>query len=1506
MSKRKRELTQRLEELFSEPALSEPGESVSAPGQGLNQLAKALAAQADPTFLATLLDYIPLPIYIKDREHKWIAINPVFAQMLNRSADQLIGHVDKEQNDDEWQHDDRVLETGQPEEIETAVTGPDGFVQRRRISRLPILDREGKPQFMIGLVQLMAETKPLNASDIEREVADRNRELVTVNQISQALASQSDLQTALKQVGDIVRRLFNVSEGYIALYDRQTNMLEMPYFIEANQSLDAVPVALGHGLTSVVIQSRQPLLINQDAERRMQELGAIITGRPAQSYLGVPILTGDEAIGVISVQSIETPGLFDEGDIQLLTTIAANMGTAIRNAQLFQAAQQAEQRFRTIADATPIPILISRISDGMVLYANERLGSTFGTRTEELIGRIAPDFYFDPAEHQKLLAQIQREGQITNYELHVKKSNGLPFWVLASLQPMVFNGEHALFSGFYDITERKLAEGQVLQRNMQLAALNRISLELARPSDPTAICELIYQEIGQILDNRNLYVALYDEASRQVSFPIYTIDGERRPVSSRPFGNGLTEYVLTHKTPLLIQHDIDAETEKLGIASIGQSAESWMGAPLLTGDKAIGVITLQDYGRADAYTADQLELLTTIAAQAATALENGRLFTQTQQELAERKLAEKELLKLKLGFERSNDAIFITDIDGIITYVNPGFTRVYGYTSEEAIGKSPRILKSGLLTQEVYQHFWSTLLAKGVVAGEIVNKTKDGRLLTIEGNNNPIIDEAGNIIGFLAVHRDITERKEAELAIQRRADQLAALNRIGEQLVQLTPVEEIVETIYRAIGELIDNRNFYIALHREGESEIYYPIYTFDGVRSEPFSRTFGKALTEHVLITKRPVLIPEDVDGYLAKIGAQSMGRTAYCWMGVPLLVGDTAIGMIALQDYEMPHTYTEADVELLTIIAAQAAIALENARLFAQTRARVQDLAALNEIGRATSGLLDSSQLLELVYEQICRIMRVDGFFVGLFDRDRQTFTFPLCYDRGQRYTEPDSPFDPTTRSAQVVTTGEPLFIRYSEEERQRMFSQPKTMIGDRTGLPASVMFVPLKVGEEVRGVISVQSYESGFHTHENFNLLTNIANQVAVAFENARLFEQTRIRADELSILNELARRLSTRLSIEQVLDETYKGVRQLMNAVNFYIGLYDQPKHEVTFLINVTESVVDQQITTISADEGLTGYIIRNRTSILVKDGVAGWAAKMGEQPVGQNALSWLGVPMIVGDQMLGVMAMQSYDQSNAYDEHDRDLLTVFANQTGIAIQNALLFEETRQRNVELATLNQIISSASQTLDLRTLLDMVLKQTLEVFRFDGGLITIYNETRQKLERIVRTGLPGAIPDDPAEGLENSLCAYVFDSKEPLVIEDFRQGAPIDVSGEIEAGYFSYIGVPLEAKGRMLGTWCGFRKIAGPFSKNTLTLLQAVGHQVGFAVENARLFEQTQRDAERERTINRISAKIRNTQSVEQILKIATEELRLATQSARSVAQTISADDRSREPNGSGGNR
>ncbi len=135
----------------------------------------------------------------------------------------------------------------------------------------------------------------------------------------------------------------------------------------------------------------------------------------------------------------------------------------------------------------------------------------------------------------------------------------------------------------------------------------------------------------------------------------------------------------------------------------------------------------------------------------------------TIQDITLRKLSEEKIYKLNYAVEASSEVVFMTDLEGIITYVNPAFTNVYGHRAEEVIGKAtPRILKSGLMDTSAYQYFWQELLNNRVVSGELINKTKDGRNINIEGSSNAIINEVGKIIGFISIQKDITVRKQTE------------------------------------------------------------------------------------------------------------------------------------------------------------------------------------------------------------------------------------------------------------------------------------------------------------------------------------------------------------------------------------------------------------------------------------------------------------------------------------------------------------------------------------------------------------------------------------------------------------------------------------------------------------------------------------------------------------------------------------------------------------------------
>jgi signal transduction histidine kinase/CheY-like chemotaxis protein/streptogramin lyase len=182
--------------------------------------------------------------------------------------------------------------------------------------------------------QLVRENRVLEDKIQERtkEVQQQAEELSTVNQISQALVSQADLHDLIKLVGDQLRDLFRANIVYIALLDKKTKIISFPY-----QYGDKLPpLKLGEGLTSKIIISGQPLLINKDVTEKTSSLGIDRVGIPAASYLGVPIPVADEIIGVLSIQSTEKENRFAEKDKRLLGTIAANVGVAIRKARLFE------------------------------------------------------------------------------------------------------------------------------------------------------------------------------------------------------------------------------------------------------------------------------------------------------------------------------------------------------------------------------------------------------------------------------------------------------------------------------------------------------------------------------------------------------------------------------------------------------------------------------------------------------------------------------------------------------------------------------------------------------------------------------------------------------------------------------------------------------------------------------------------------------------------------------------------------------------------------------------------------------------------------------------------------------------------------------------------------------------------------------------------------------------------------------------------------------------------
>src|SRR6202007_2170746 len=202
--------------------------------------------------------------------------------------------------------------------------------------------------------------------------------------IGRALSSQLDLDALIERVGEEGRETFDADIAYVALHDRQSGLIDFTYYYEAGERSVPEPIAYGEGLTSRILESREPLLLNRSPQ--FEEIEESRVGTPARSFLGVPIVLRDSAIGVISGQNIEEGGRLREAGARLLATIAANVGVAIQNARLFSEVERQRQYFEMLVEVSPAAIVVMD-ADERVTGWNPAAARLFGSSAEEAQGR---------------------------------------------------------------------------------------------------------------------------------------------------------------------------------------------------------------------------------------------------------------------------------------------------------------------------------------------------------------------------------------------------------------------------------------------------------------------------------------------------------------------------------------------------------------------------------------------------------------------------------------------------------------------------------------------------------------------------------------------------------------------------------------------------------------------------------------------------------------------------------------------------------------------------------------------------------------------------------------------------------------------------------------------------------------------------------------------------------------------------------------------------------------
>jgi PAS domain S-box-containing protein len=299
-----------------------------------------------------------------------------------------------------------------------------------------------------------------------------------------------------------------------------------------------------------------------------------------------------------------------------------------------------------------------------------------------------------------------------------------------------------------NITEHKKAEK--IQE-----ALYRISEAVHSAESLGALYRIIHETISELMPAKNFYIALHDRVKKMLHFPYFVDEEEENPVSE-PLGKGLTEYVLRTGEPLLALPKVFNGLEKKGeVVSIGPPSIDWLGVPLKTRKRTIGVMVVQTYTEGVRYTEEDKNILTFISEQVAMAIDRTRA----------RERLNVESAYLNRLFEGVKEAIVLTDKECRPIRINSEFTRLFGFTMED-FGNLPLddFIAPGKLHEEA--HEVTEMAARGEsVDMETVRKRKDGKLVNVSILGAPIVID-GKVEAVYGIYRDITDRKRAEEKIK--------------------------------------------------------------------------------------------------------------------------------------------------------------------------------------------------------------------------------------------------------------------------------------------------------------------------------------------------------------------------------------------------------------------------------------------------------------------------------------------------------------------------------------------------------------------------------------------------------------------------------------------------------------------------------------------------------------------------------------------------------------------
>ena len=596
------------------------------------------------------------------------------------------------------------------------------------------------------------------------------------------------------------------------------------------------------------------------------------------------------------------------------------------------------------------------------------------------------------------------------------------------------------------------------------------------------------------------------------------------------------------------------------------------------------------------------------------------------------------------------------------------------------------------------------------------------------------------------------------------------------------------------------------------------------------------------------------------------------------PLRTRDEVIGVLAVEKLD-GGTFSRADVELLGLFADQAAIALENARLFRETNRRTEEIATLYRIGAVASRSLDLDRILDDALDSTLDALDLEAGTIYLLDRDCTRLEL-----RARRGVEPgpDDGEAPTTIAltggplGRIALRGEPLLIDDAREDPRLLAGFP---LEADSATEIRYIGIPLRAKDRILGVLNVLGTATREHEERerDLALVSSIGDQIGVAIDNAQLLMGREERLSQLTTLNDLLRALTAILDTESLYEAIYLGCSRLFDTnTTFYIALVDR----TTGALVAHRWYVEGQRARDREDQpllhGLSPIVIAEGRPILTDDYWAECRQRgvQGSPRFIQGPLSWLGVPMTIGGRLLGTIVLAS--SATCYTVEDATLLSAVASGCAVAIENARAYAGEQRRVEQLRALNEISRSLVSIREVEYLLPQVTATMRDRFDYNHASILLYDPERHDLVVQAQANRDEG-PSDLGMRIPigEHITGIAAATREPVLANDVAQ-EPRFLRTPSVLDSRAALAVPIVLGNRLIGVVSVESARLGAFDHDDVATLQTLADGLAVGIENARLFEAERRRQQELTSILDVTTAATSSLLLDEVLRIVARGL------------------------------